>query len=74
MVSNLGVFDFGGPAHTMRALSLHPGVSPSEVREATSFEIDSLDEAPASRPPTADELRLIREVIDPKALRDRELR
>ena len=33
VVSNLGVFDFGGPDHTMRARSLHPGVSPDEVRE-----------------------------------------
>lgn len=25
VVSNLGVFDFGGPDHSMRAVSLHPG-------------------------------------------------
>ena len=74
VVSNLGVFDFGGPNHTMRALSLHPGVSADEVRAATSFEIDGLDGAAASRPPTDDELRLIRTVIDPKAMRDKEIR
>jgi len=74
VVSNLGVFDFGGPDHTMRALSLHPGVTPDEVRQATSFEIDSLDTAPPSRPPTDDELHLIRTAIDPKALRDKEIR
>jgi acyl CoA:acetate/3-ketoacid CoA transferase beta subunit len=74
VVSNLGVFDFGGPEHTMRALSLHPGVSPDDVREATSFEVHGLDDASESRLPTEDELRLIREVIDPKALRDREVR
>ena len=44
VVSNLGVFDFGGPDRTMRALSLHPGVSPDEVRENTSFEVHGLDE------------------------------
>jgi acyl CoA:acetate/3-ketoacid CoA transferase beta subunit len=74
VVSNLGVFAFGGPDHTMRALSLHPGVSPDEVREATSFEVHGLVEAAETRAPTDDELRLIREVIDPKALRDREIR
>ncbi|OBK20486.1 cholesterol ring-cleaving hydrolase subunit IpdB [Mycobacterium asiaticum] len=74
VVSNLGVFDFGGPGRTMRAVSLHPGVTPADVREATSFEIHDLDEAGESRQPTEDELRLIREVIDPKALRDREIR
>ncbi|WP_077087511.1 cholesterol ring-cleaving hydrolase subunit IpdB [Mycobacterium rhizamassiliense] len=74
VVSNLGVFDFDGPGGTMRAVSLHPGVSADEVRENTSFEIDGLDSAEESRLPTDDELRLIREVVDPKALRDREIR
>jgi acyl CoA:acetate/3-ketoacid CoA transferase beta subunit len=74
VVSNLGVFDFGGPGHTMRALSLHPGVSPDDVREATSFEVHGLDESGTSRPPSEDELRLIRDVIDPKTLRDKEVR
>lgn len=74
VVSNLGVFDFEGPGGTMRAVSLHPGVSADEVRENTSFDIDGLDSAEESRLPTDDELRLIRELIDPKALRDREIR
>ena len=74
VVSNLGVFDFGGPDRAMRALSLHPGVAPDDVRDATSFEVHGLGEAGESRLATEDELRLIREVIDPKALRDREVR
>ncbi len=74
VVSNLGVFDFGGPDHTMRALSLHPGVSAAEVRDNTSFDMAGLDDAGQTRAPTDDELRLIREVIDPKSLRDREIR
>jgi acyl CoA:acetate/3-ketoacid CoA transferase beta subunit len=74
VVSNLGVFDFGGPDHTMRVLSLHSGVSADDVREATSFELHGLSEAEETEPPTEDELRLIREVIDPKSLRDKEVR
>jgi acyl CoA:acetate/3-ketoacid CoA transferase beta subunit len=74
VVSNLGVFDFGGPGHTMRALSLHPGVRPDDVREATSFEVHRLDDAEETRPPSEDELRLIRDIIDPKVLRDKEVR
>lgn len=73
VVSNLGVFDFEGPDHTMRARSLHPGVTADEVAENTSFEIAGLAEAPESRLPTAEELRLIREVLDPKSVRDREV-
>lgn len=74
VVSNLGVFDFGGPGHTMRAVSLHPGVSPDDVRQATSFEVHDLDKADETRLPTEDELHLIRAAIDPKTLRDKEIR
>lgn len=73
VVSNLGVFDFGGPGHTFRALSLHPGVTADQVAENTSFEVAGLDEAGATREPTEEELHLIREVLDPRSLRDREV-
>ncbi|MBE1493509.1 acyl CoA:acetate/3-ketoacid CoA transferase beta subunit [Amycolatopsis lexingtonensis] len=72
VVTNLGVFDFGTPDHSMRAVSLHPGVTREEVAEATTFEIDFTD-AGTSREPTAEELRLIREVLDPKSFRDKEV-
>ncbi|WP_327307255.1 CoA-transferase [Streptomyces sp. NBC_01298] len=74
VVSDLGVFDFGGPDHAMRLVSLHPGVTVEQVRAATGFELDLPGEVPYTREPTAEELRLIREVIDPKGLRDREVR
>ena len=73
VVSNLGVFDFGGPGHTFRALSLHPGVTAEQVAENTSFEVAGLDDAPVTRDPSEEELRLIREVLDPRSLRDREV-
>ncbi|WP_068155398.1 cholesterol ring-cleaving hydrolase subunit IpdB [Rhodococcus phenolicus] len=73
VVTNLGVFDFGGPGHTFRALSLHPGVTADEVAENTSFEVAGLAEAGLTREPSAEELRIIREVLDPKNLRDREV-
>lgn len=74
VVSNLGVFDFGGPDHTMRALSLHPGVEPDEVRDNTGFEMAGLGDAQRTRLPSGEELTLIRERIDPKALRDKEVK
>ncbi|MEU7766489.1 CoA-transferase [Nocardia sp. NPDC049190] len=73
VVTNLGVFDFEGPGHTMRARSLHPGVTADEVAENTSFEIVGLADARESRLPTAEELRLIREVLDPGKIRDTEV-
>ena len=73
VVTNLGVFDFGGPGNTFRALSLHPGVTAEEVAENTSFEVAGLAEAGITRDPTAEELHLIRETLDPRNLRDREV-
>ncbi|MFE7327896.1 CoA-transferase subunit beta [Streptomyces sp. NPDC057565] len=73
VVSNLGVFDFETPDRTMRLRSLHPGVSLEGVIGATGFALTVPDEVPFTREPTEAELRLIREVIDPKGLREREV-
>lgn len=73
VVSNLGVFDFDGPDHTLRLRSVHPGVRVDEVVAATGFALDVADEVPTTREPTLEELVLIREVLDPKGLRFREV-
>lgn len=73
IVSNLGVFDVRGPGDTLRLLSVHPGVTVDEVREASGCEIHVDKELGETRAPTGEELVLIREVLDPKALRNREV-
>jgi acyl CoA:acetate/3-ketoacid CoA transferase beta subunit len=65
VVSDLGIFDFATADRSMRLASLHPGVTVEQVREATSFDLAVPDEVPPTREPTAEELRLIREVLDP---------
>ena len=73
VISNLGVFDFETPDHAMRLRSVHPGVSVSEVSDATGFELVVPADVGTTRLPDADELELIREVLDPRGLRDKEL-
>jgi acyl CoA:acetate/3-ketoacid CoA transferase beta subunit len=73
VVSNLGVFDFDTPDRRMRLASLHPGVSVDDVVEQTGFELAIPDDTPTTRTPDAEELRLIREVLDPGGARDREV-
>ena len=73
VVSNLGVFDFETPDHRMRVRSLHPGVTLDEVVAATGFELEVPDDIPTTRLPTPEELELIRTVIDPRGLREREV-
>ncbi|KJK40010.1 CoA-transferase [Streptomyces variegatus] len=69
VVSDLGVFDFATSDRSMRLASLHPGVSVEQVTEATGFELTVPDEVPPTREPTGEELRLIREVVDPSGAR-----
>ncbi|POX42207.1 CoA-transferase [Streptomyces sp. Ru73] len=73
VVSDLGVFDFETPDRTMRLRSVHPGATLEQVREATGFPLSVPAEVPYTREPTPEELRLIREVIDPDGLRGREV-
>jgi acyl CoA:acetate/3-ketoacid CoA transferase beta subunit len=73
VVSNLAVMDFGGPGHRMRLVSVHPGVTVEEVVAATGFPLVVEGTVPETRAPTDEELRLIREVIDPDGLRRAEL-
>jgi acyl CoA:acetate/3-ketoacid CoA transferase beta subunit len=73
VVSNLASFDWDPDSHRMRLLSVHPGVTLDEVVAATGFDLVIGDEVPATRAPTAEELRLIREVIDPNGMRHREV-
>jgi acyl CoA:acetate/3-ketoacid CoA transferase beta subunit len=73
VVSNLGVFDFETPDRRMRLRSVHPGVGVDDILAATGFELVVPADVPESRLPTPDELRLIREVIDPEDAREREV-
>jgi glutaconate CoA-transferase subunit B len=66
VVTQLAVYGFDDHSGEMELGSLHPGVSLDQVREATGWELrvaGDLTETPA---PTDEELRLIREELDPE--------
>jgi acyl CoA:acetate/3-ketoacid CoA transferase beta subunit len=73
IVTNLAVMDFDTPDHSMRIRSVHPGVSISDVQAATGFDLGASEDVPETRLPTDEELKLIREVLDPESLRDQEV-
>lgn len=72
-VTNMCVFDFEPRERAMRLRSVHPGVTVSDVRSATGFEVLLPDgEVPTTAAPTDTELRLLRDDIDPGGMRLRE--
>ena len=72
VVSNLGVFDFETADHSMRLVSLHPGVEVATVVESTGFELVIPADVATSRLPTDEELAVIG-ALDPKGLRHKEV-
>lgn len=73
VVTNLCVIDFENDANVMQLRSLHPGVTVEEVVAATGFELVIPDDVPTTRLPTDEELRIIRDVLDPRGMRLREV-
>jgi len=65
VVTNLGVYRFG-PGGEMELASLHPGVALHEARGQTSWELRVAEDLTETEPPTDQELRLIREELDPE--------
>lgn len=67
MLTNLGQFDwFEG---RMRLISCHAGVSVDKIAARTGFELLVAPDVTVTEPPTAEEVRLLRQEIDPLGMR-----
>lgn len=73
IVTNLGSIDFVTADRSARLHSIHPFHSVDDVVSNTGFPLDIKD-ITESRSPTEEELKLIREVLDPGNLRDTEIK
>jgi acyl CoA:acetate/3-ketoacid CoA transferase beta subunit len=69
LVTDLGVFGFGVDGH-MRVEALFPGVDRDMVRAATGFSLNWSSPLADAPEPTAEELSLLRNDIDPTGLRE----
>jgi hypothetical protein len=69
LVSDLGQFDFEPTSGQMRLVSLHPGVELRRVQAKSGFELITPAGVPETEPPSVEELRLLREEIDPLGVR-----
>jgi glutaconate CoA-transferase subunit B len=65
VVTDLGTYGFDGETGEMTLLTLHPGVTLEDVRDNMGWEPKVSDHLGETPPPTEEELRLIREELDP---------
>lgn len=68
VVSNLGIMGFDEETKRMKLLSTNPDVTVEQVLENTGFEMLVADNLEINEAPTEEELRLLREKIDPDGL------
>jgi len=65
LISTKGIFDFDEETKRMRMIHYFPGESVESVQAATGFELLVAPDVSEFAPPTVEEVRMIREDIDP---------
>ena len=66
LVTNRCVFGFDKTKRRFRLDSVHPGHTVDEVIEHTGFDFDRPPDVPRTEPPSAETLRLMREIVAPE--------
>jgi len=64
VITHLGIFGFDEKTRRMRLETLHPGATMEEVKDRTGFDLLIPDKIQYTKPPTEEELRVLRE-LDP---------
>jgi glutaconate CoA-transferase subunit B len=65
VITDMGIFRFDEATHEMILTSLHPGCIVEEVQEKVGWDLWVADDLATTPPPTADELRIMRDELDP---------
>src|SRR5437764_7656767 len=65
VITDLAVLGYHEQTRRLQVLSLHPGVTLEQVRARTGLELGARAPLAATGPPTATELRILREDVDP---------
>jgi len=65
VITNLCVLGFDQETKQMKVESIHPGVTREDIINNTGFELLWDEDLKTSLPPTEEELRILREEVDP---------
>lgn len=66
VITDMAILGFDPATHAATLLSVHPGVRAEAVVENTGFPLEVCEPVPVTPLPTPEELRLLREEIDPR--------
>lgn len=65
VITELAVLDFHPHTKRMRIASIHPGISRDQVKNATGFKLEENDSITQTKAPTVEELKILRDQVDP---------
>jgi glutaconate CoA-transferase subunit B len=65
VITDLAILGYDEQSKRMELRSLHPGITLEQVRAQTGFELGVREPLSTTEPPTAAELRILREEVDP---------
>ncbi|HMP58211.1 MAG TPA: CoA-transferase [Gemmatales bacterium] len=65
VVTDLAILGYHDQSKRMEVISLHPGVTLEQARDQTGFELGVREPLGQTPPPTAEELAILRDQIDP---------
>jgi acyl CoA:acetate/3-ketoacid CoA transferase beta subunit len=68
VITDMAVLGFDNPSRTASVISIHPGVTVEQLLENTGFPLHIPEPTPITPLPTQEELRLLREEIDPHGM------
>ena len=71
VVTDMATFDFDAISGEMTLAALRPGVTREQVQAEVSWPLKSVPDLKAADPPSPDELRIIREELDPHGIYSR---
>jgi glutaconate CoA-transferase subunit B len=65
IITNMAIMDFEPQSKRMRVISLNPGYSFKDIQDNCGFELLQAKNIAQTKPPTGEELRILREEVDP---------
>jgi glutaconate CoA-transferase subunit B len=68
IITNMSILDFDPDSKRMRIASINPGYSEKDVRDNCGFELLTAPKVADTKPPTDEELHILRDEVDPNKL------
>jgi hypothetical protein len=73
VITNLAYLNFDKKTKRMKLQNIHPGVSIEQVKDSTGFDLMIDKNLKETNPPTVEEIKLLREKVDPLSIRKLEV-